>query len=89
MAFNTKSILRDANGRPIPQIWNPGTDSFEPYEGKVTVEGTVDTKLTGSKAILVGEAFPVGEQNDTLLEYNESTGETKIYKFISGDWREL
>ena len=31
-----------------PQIWNPGTDSFEPYEGKVTVEGTVDTKLTGS-----------------------------------------
>ena len=35
------------------------------------------------------EEKPAGQQNDTLLEHNVETGETKVYKFISGDWREL
>lgn len=49
----------------------------------------LDVQLTGSKAILAGEPKPAGKQNDTLLEYNTSTGDTKVYKYISGDWREL
>lgn len=33
MAFNTRHILTDAEGNPIPQYFNPDTDSFEPLTG--------------------------------------------------------
>ena len=46
-------------------------------------------KLSGNKACLSTEQKPAGQQNDTLLEYNPTTKETKVYKYISGDWREL
>lgn len=29
MAFDTKSILKDVNGKPIPQYWNPKTKQYE------------------------------------------------------------
>lgn len=45
--------------------------------------------LTGSKACLSTEAKPAGVQNDTLLEYNVTTKETKVYKYITGQWREI
>jgi hypothetical protein len=51
--------------------------------------GTAKVQLSGSKVCLSSEAKPAGEQGDTLLEYDEITGETKVYKYISGDWREL
>jgi hypothetical protein len=49
----------------------------------------VDASLSGSYAIITGGAKPDGEQNETLIEYDETTGESKVYKFISGAWREL
>ena len=51
--------------------------------------GNVNIKLTGSYSILSTETKPTGDENDTLLEYNVETGETKVFKFISGEWREL
>ena len=33
MAYNTKAILTDVNGKPIPQFYNPTTDKFEPLQG--------------------------------------------------------
>ena len=51
--------------------------------------GALTTQLTGSYVCLSTEEKPAGQQNDTLLEHNVETGETKVYKFISGDWREL
>ena len=36
-----KNILTDADGMPIPQIWDPITEDFVPYEGKVKVDGQV------------------------------------------------
>lgn len=39
MAYSNKRILRDADGNPIPQIWDPALDDFVPYEGKVTLSG--------------------------------------------------
>ena len=65
--------------------------------GSVTVVGKVSPlvnsektmQLSGSYVCLSTEQKPEGQQNDTLLEYDTTTGETKVYKFISGDWREL
>lgn len=34
MAYNTKAILRDVNGKPVPQYWNPETQQFEVIESK-------------------------------------------------------
>ena len=43
MAYNTKEVLKDVDGNPISQYYNPDTDSYEPVEGssggnKVVVE---------------------------------------------------
>lgn len=43
MAYNTKPIVRDVDGNPISQYYNPTTDQYEPVEGshganKVLVE---------------------------------------------------
>lgn len=29
MAYNTKSIIKDVNGKPVPQYFNPLTDNYE------------------------------------------------------------
>jgi hypothetical protein len=34
MAFNTKSIVKDVNQKPVPQYYNPTTDVYEVLEGK-------------------------------------------------------
>ena len=51
--------------------------------------GTLKTELTGSYSILSTQTKPTGNENDSLIEYNVETGETKVFKYISGDWREL
>ncbi len=43
MAYNTKPIVKDKDGNPISQYYNPNTDIYEPVEGshganKVMVE---------------------------------------------------
>lgn len=61
-----------------------GTNTLE-----IDADGNAPVKLSGSNVCLSTEEKPEGQQGDTLLEYNEATGETKVYKYISGDWREL
>ncbi|NLY09851.1 MAG: mitochondrial small ribosomal subunit protein uS9m [Tissierellia bacterium] len=34
MAYNEKAILKDVNGKPIPQYWNPETNQYEVITGK-------------------------------------------------------
>ena len=34
MAYNTKAILRDVNGKPVPQYWNPKTQQYEVISSK-------------------------------------------------------
>ena len=38
--FDTKSIIKDVNGKPVPQYWNPATEQYEVIEstdGKLKV----------------------------------------------------
>lgn len=41
MGYKDKTILTDKNGDPIPQIWDPALNNFTPYEGRVTLSGTI------------------------------------------------
>lgn len=75
MAYNTKQILRDADGNPIPQIWDEAGDQFLPYEGEVQLTGSypqnkvvnivsdIGTIASGSSATyqldLLSHGFPV------------------------------
>lgn len=34
MAYNTKSIIKDVNGKPVPQYFNKSTDRYEVIESK-------------------------------------------------------
>lgn len=62
MAYNTLAILRDKDGRPIPQYYDPKTDSFqpmtnhiqliktrakEPFSGSATVTHTFTQTMKG------------------------------------------
>jgi hypothetical protein len=86
MAYNKKELVTDADKKPVPQYYNETADAYEVAKGS---DGALHMKLTGSYAILKGEAKPAGAQNNTLLEYDTETGETTVYKYISGAWREL
>lgn len=33
MAYNTKSIIKDLNQKPVPQYWNPDTQKYEVLQG--------------------------------------------------------
>ena len=44
MVYNTKNIVRDASGAPIPQLFNPAADEYQPLEG---TGGAHKTQLTG------------------------------------------
>ena len=50
MAYNTKEIVKDVDGNPISQYYNPITDQYEPVEGssggnKVVVENNQGLSL--------------------------------------------
>ncbi len=34
MAYNTKSIIKDVNKKPVPQYWNPITQQYEVITSK-------------------------------------------------------
>ena len=53
MAYNTKNIIRDASGAPIPQLFNPAADEYQPLEG---TGGAYKTQLSGSTLDLRGLA---------------------------------
>lgn len=49
MAFNTKSIIKDVNQKPVPQYYNPTTDGYEVVEGKAGATKVVVTETEGVK----------------------------------------
>lgn len=33
LSYNVKAILKDADGKPVPQYWNRATQSYEVIQG--------------------------------------------------------
>ena len=48
MAYNTISITKDVNGKPVPQIYNTDTDNYEVLEGKYGASKSVELNRDGS-----------------------------------------
>lgn len=53
MAYNTKAILKDAHGKPIPQYYNSVTDAYEPVEGS---DGAMDLVVADSNGVVLTQA---------------------------------
>ncbi len=56
MSYNTKNLLTDGDGKPIPQYYNPTTDEFEPLYGEnnATRHSIVGSFANVNKAPVVG-----------------------------------
>ena len=48
MAYNTKSIIKDVNGKPVPQYFNPTTDQYEVIKGKSGKYGVIFIDSSGN-----------------------------------------
>lgn len=48
MAYNTKSIIKDVNDKPVPQYFNPTTDQYEVINGKNGKYGVIFIDSSGN-----------------------------------------
>lgn len=64
MPYNTQPLLLDANGKPIPQYYDPVADKFIPLEANGK-----EMQLTGSNGVSPAISTPADSQGntDTLL----------------------
>ena len=46
MSYDTKSIIKDVNGKPVPQYWNPITQQYEVITSK---DGMLRTIMVDSQ----------------------------------------
>lgn len=65
MAYNTKSILKDSLGNPIPQQFDPVADAYSPLTKKDFYGSSTETKPT------------TAEKGSTFYEFD--TGNAYIY----------
>lgn len=49
MAYNTKEIIKDKDGNPISQYYNPETDQYEPVEGQAGANKVVLYNADGTE----------------------------------------
>lgn len=68
MSYQEKRILRDKDGKPIPQVWSEDLQDFMPYTGNVAEVQAIKDDLALIKATLgqVKELLTSGEQKVTL-----------------------
>lgn len=71
MAYNTKSIVKDVNQKPVPQIYNPTSDVFEVLQGK-----------NGANRVILytegGSAIDLASLIATIVTAINTTGTTQL-----------
>lgn len=60
MAYNTRRIKKDLDEKPIPQVYNPVADEYEPLQGSAAGGNRVQ--------LYDGDGNPVGVATDAKLE---------------------
>jgi len=76
MAYNTKPIKKDLDGKPIPQYFNPVTDEYEELRGTGGASRTILYDNNGNPVLIVnGKLSVIADPvklagNDTILQGN-------------------
>lgn len=63
MAYNTRSIKRDVDGRPVPQYFNSTIDDYEPLLGE---NGAARSVLYGPNGQPINSSNPLPTKDDAL-----------------------
>lgn len=87
MTYNTKSIVTDINNKPVPQYYNPATDSYEPIHGSYGANSFIERGrivkdvFSASENIIKQyqtEMYGVGIVNDGLSDVTFTINELSI-----------
>ena len=76
MAYNTKPIKKDVDGKPIPQYFNPVTDEYEEIRGTGGASRTILYDSSGNPVTVTAGKLKVDIDpiklagNDTMLQGN-------------------
>ena len=96
MSASTKALLNDNTGRPVPQIYDPTTDSYVALSygqelaqiaavGATTTQTTPDlTNLVGRGVKAVLDVTAIGTGSITLTLQGKDLASGKYYTLLSG-----
>ena len=82
MAYNTKNIVRDAAGAPVPQYYNSATDAYEPLQGAANANrillydisgNPIGTTTGGGLKTGIVDALPAGTNIIGLVKLTDGT----------------
>ena len=68
MSYNTKSIIKDVNGKPVPQYYNPSTDKYEVIESKGGMLRTIMVDSQGREIQTQNIVDQINDKLDELIE---------------------
>ena len=67
MVYNTRSIIKDINGKPVPQYWNPNTKRFEVVEGNSGKLKVILTDGLGTEIVSQNLVDQINAKLDELI----------------------
>ena len=68
MAYNTKSIIKDVNKKPVPQYFNPAIDNFEVVKGKDGMLKMILYDSQGNEIVSQDLVNQIAAKLDELIE---------------------
>ena len=74
MAYNTKSIIKDVNGKPVPQYWNPETQQYEVIESKDGMLRVIMVDSQGREIQTQNLVDQISAKLDELIEVVTNNG---------------
>ena len=74
MSYNSKSIIKDVNGKPIPQYWNPETQQYEVIESKDGMLRVIMVDSQGREIQTQNLVDQISAKIDELIEVVRDNG---------------
>lgn len=74
MAYNTKSIIKDVNNKPIPQYFNRQVDNYEVVNGKNGMLKVIMIDSQGREIQSQALVDQIADKLDDLIEVVEQIG---------------
>lgn len=72
--FNTKSIVKDVNNKPVPQYWNPNFDNYEVIKSNDGVLRVMLTDEDGNEVLTQNIADQIENKLDELIQVVSEIG---------------
>ena len=74
MPYNTKSIIKDVNGKPAPQYFNPATDQYEVITSKNGMLRTIMIDSQGREIQSQSLVDQISNKIDELIQVVSTSG---------------